>query len=100
MTRCNYYELLRKLASLAKIRLSDEEAESLCRDLERTAEFLRSVSDISKSLNVEPLYYVWDEWGPLRNPGEPRTINIADLPVRTKDGYVKVPWRGGRVEEA
>jgi Asp-tRNAAsn/Glu-tRNAGln amidotransferase C subunit len=97
---CRYRSVVEKLASLAKIKLSGEEAETLCRDLERTAEFLRSVSEISKELDVNPLYYVWDEWGPLRGPGEPEAIDIADLNVHLKEGYVKVPWRGGRLEEA
>ena len=100
MTECRYSSVLEKLASLAKIKLSSEEVETLCRDLERTAEFLRSVSEISKELDVNPLYYVWDEWGPLRVPGEPGAINIADLNVHLKEGYVRAPWRGGRLEEA
>lgn len=97
---CRYRDVLERLASLARIRLSEEEFNIICWDLERTAEFLRSVSEIARELNVEPLYYVWDQWGPLRDQGEPRTIDIEELPVRVKDGYVKVPWRGGRVEEA
>ncbi len=100
MMECRHHELIRRLASLAKIRISDEELESICKDLERTAEFLRTVSDISKNLDVNPLYYVWDNWGPLREPGEQRKVDISDLPVHLKDGYVKVPWRGGRLEKS
>jgi Asp-tRNA(Asn)/Glu-tRNA(Gln) amidotransferase C subunit len=100
MVECRYYSVMEKLASLAKIKLSEEEVESLCRDLERTAEFLRTVSEISRELEVNPLYYVWDQWGPLREPGEPRTIDIAGLHVSLKEGYVRVPWRGGKLEEA
>jgi Asp-tRNA(Asn)/Glu-tRNA(Gln) amidotransferase C subunit len=74
MVECRYYSVMEKLASLAKIKLSE--------------------------LEVNPLYYVWDQWGPLREPGEPRTIDIASLHVSLKEGYVRVPWRGGKLEEA
>jgi len=97
---CRARELVERLASLAKIELSEEELESICVDLEKTAEFLKSVSSIASSLDVEPLYYVWDTWGPLRDVGKPRYIDVSELPVKLKDGYIVVPWRGGRIEEA
>lgn len=97
---CRYADTLRRLASLARIGLSEDEFKSICLDFEKTAEFLRSVSEIARELNVEPLYYVWDLWGPLRDPGEPRTIDVRELPVVVEGGYIKVTWRGGRLEEA
>lgn len=91
-------ELLERLAELAKIALSEEEKESICKDLERIAGYLRAVGEAAKELEAEPLYYVWDLPGPLREPSESPKVSIEELPTKVKEGYVAVPWRGGRVE--
>lgn len=96
---CKQQELLEKLSSLAKIKLSEEEKEAICRDLERTAEFLRTVGEAARGLEVEPLYYPWDEWGPMREYVRERHIDVRELPVSLKEGFIRVPWRAGKLEE-
>jgi len=99
LSECRHLDLIDKLADLAKITLSDEEKLNLCRDIVRIAEYLRAVGEAARDLNVDPLYYVWDKWGFLRDYNRDRFIIISNLPTKVKDGYVIVPWRGGKIEE-
>lgn len=96
---CKQWELLEKLSSLAKIKLSEEEREAICRDLERTAEFLRAVGEAARGLETDPLYYPWDEWGPMREYIRERSVDVKELPASLKEGFIRVPWRAGRLEE-
>lgn len=96
---CSQWEILEKLSSLAKIKLTEEEKEAICRDLEKTAEFLRAVGEAARSLEVEPLYYPWDEWGPVRDYIRGRPVDVRELSASLKEGFIRAPWRAGRLEE-
>lgn len=91
-------DMLRKVAELAKIGLSSEEEIKICSDIERIASYLSAVSQAAKEVGGEPLYYVWDSYGHVREGGSATPLNIADLPAVVRDGLVAVPWRGGAIE--
>ncbi|MCS7107026.1 MAG: aspartyl/glutamyl-tRNA amidotransferase subunit C [Acidilobaceae archaeon] len=96
---CKDKEVMEKLVEIAKISLNEEERKTLCDELSRIAEYLKAVGEAARELGTEPLYYVWDLGGPLRDGGESHRVDVRELPTKVKDGHIAVPWRGGRVEE-
>ncbi|MEN2999190.1 MAG: hypothetical protein ABDH61_01230 [Acidilobaceae archaeon] len=96
---CKDKEVMERLIEIAKISLTEEEKKIMCAELARIADYLRAVGEAARELRTEPLYYVWDIGGPLRDQGESQRVNVRELPTKVKEGYVAVSWRGGRVEE-
>lgn len=92
-----YCEVVYRLASLMRLRLSEEEARAICADLPRITEFLSSPSRIDGLERIEPLYHVHDElWTPISGV-TPRTLVDFHLLVgenRIEQGKLRVPWRG------
>lgn len=97
--RCERLETIRKIAELAKIRLSQEEEAKMCEDIERIASYLSTLSEAAREIGGEPLYYVWDSYAHVREGGEPTPLEVKELPTARKDGFIVVPWRGGSVED-
>ncbi|MEM1873655.1 MAG: aspartyl/glutamyl-tRNA amidotransferase subunit C [Acidilobaceae archaeon] len=94
--------LVKRLAEIAKLELSDEEARKICVDIARIASYLRSVGEAVAGYDVEPLYHVWEEIGYLREPLEEpdRSIDVRRLSADVDErGYVRAPWRGGRIAD-
>ncbi|MEM0340362.1 MAG: aspartyl/glutamyl-tRNA amidotransferase subunit C [Acidilobaceae archaeon] len=91
--------LVRKLAEIAKLELNDNEIKQICRDVEKIASYLKGVSEAA-SLALEPLYHVWEEIGHLREPAEDpeKAVDVRRLSsIVDERGYIKSPWRGGRI---
>ncbi|MCE4610640.1 MAG: aspartyl/glutamyl-tRNA amidotransferase subunit C [Desulfurococcales archaeon] len=87
---------VRRAVELARIAFTSEELERLCKEASRIAEYLASVGEAVKGLDVEPLYHVWEEEGGLRDRIEDRRVPLESfLPPERLDGEgrVKVPWR-------
>ena len=87
---------VRRAAELARIAFTPEEMERLCKEASRIAEYLASVGEAVRGLEVEPLYHVWEEEGGLRDRIEDRRVALESfLPPERLDGEgrVRVPWR-------
>ncbi len=99
MQKCRA-DLLERLLSLARLRVPPEEYDILCRDIDRISSYLRRVGKLVEGLEVAPLYHVWEEEGALKDRGLDRRVNIEDLaPDMVEGRWIRVPWRGSRVEE-
>lgn len=94
MPRCDR-DLILRLAELAKLRIDEEELDTLCEDLSRIIEYLKEVRELVSDSNIEPLYHVWEEGSRTRGGEASTRVDIRELSVEMEDGYVKVPWRGG-----
>lgn len=89
-------ETLDRLLALAKLKISNEEYDRICRDLNTVAGYLRQVGDLELE-GAKPLYHVWEEGLRLRGYDEDRRVDVTELAgVEVEDGYVRVPWRGPR----
>jgi len=89
--------LVERLLSLARLRVSGEELDILCRDIERISSYLRQVGEAVRGIDVPPLYHVWEEEGFLKEEEVDRRIDVRDFAPDVLEGrWVRVPWRGGR----
>ncbi len=89
-------EAVRRAAELARIAFTEDEMARLCREASRIAEYLASVGEAVRGLDVKPLYHVWEEEGGLRDFIADRRVDVASfLPADRIDeeGRVKIPWR-------
>lgn len=84
---------LKKVASLARIRMSDEELESYASQLSKTIGFVEQLSEVNTD-NIEPLANVVDIAPELRediaNDGGFSDKILANAPEETQ-GYFVVP---------
>ncbi len=84
--------LLEKIRVLARVSLPREDCERIIeirgflKEISRAKEHVRSVS---------PLYHVWEAETRMRE-GEKGygKVRVEDLGVETREGYVRLPWRG------
>ena len=88
-------ELLSRLLRLARLDVERDEFLQLCVRVKKARSLISQVKAYN-SVNVRPLYYVWDQ---LLDPPEFIAKDAADVSSltrgRTKEGFVVVPWRGG-----
>lgn len=87
--------LINKLLDLSRLNFTEEELEKLCNDINEIRSLLNKVSSIS-SLDVKPLYNVWD--GILDPPSHVgiEKIDIDNLipNERIIQNKIKIPWKG------
>ncbi|MEB3780181.1 MAG: hypothetical protein GSR85_08120 [Desulfurococcales archaeon] len=96
MSECRV-DLVERLLSLARLRVSREEFMVLCRDVDRISSYLRQVGEAVRGVNLPPLYHVWEEEGTLKEESVERRVDIEDFAPEVLEGrWVRVPWRGGR----
>lgn len=85
-----------RLSSLARVALGPGERERMCLEIRVIAEYLRSVGEALRGVDVEPLYHVWEEESWLRPGGEPERVDLALVVGGERldeEGRLKVPWR-------
>ncbi|MGC8573351.1 MAG: hypothetical protein C0171_03885 [Caldisphaera sp.] len=88
-------DIINELLDLSRINFTEEELEKLCKDIDEIRSLLNQVSSLG-SLNVKPLYNVWDS---ELNP--PYSVNIEKVNIydlipneRVAQNKIKIPWRG------
>lgn len=86
-------ELIRLISSLARIDLDPSDCDSI-------ASIRGFFSELRKARELveerEPLYHVWEKESQLRLGEAYQHVRVEDLGIEVGDGYVKLPWRGGR----
>ncbi len=93
----NWCSVVDRLSSLSRVALSGDERERMCMEVRVIAEYLRSVGEALRGVEVEPLYHVWEEESWLRPGGEPERVDLAWVVGSDRvdeEGRLKVPWRG------
>lgn len=78
-------EEVRRIASLARVRLTEMEAEALRHDLNDVLEYVDTLSSVS--VNDVPVPDRTPESAPERGPGERQPDSMADPPGRYAPGF-------------
>ncbi|MCE4619447.1 MAG: hypothetical protein F7C33_00315 [Desulfurococcales archaeon] len=86
-------KLLSKIRVLARLEVPPEDCERIT-EIRGFLEGVRRAGPLVEGL--DPLYHVWEAESRLRDPREKGYghVNIEDLGVETREGYVRLPWRG------
>ncbi len=82
-----------KIASLSKLRFSDEEEIIIKKEIEQILAYMEKINGVDTA-GVQPMYTPLDISAPLRNDepveGMPSETFMNEVPSK-KDGFVKVP---------
>jgi len=80
---------------LALVKFSDEEREKLKREIPKIFQLFSTLMEIEEIRHYEPLYYVHDMAGPLREDSadSKHSLSISELEAmaRIERGFVKAP---------
>lgn len=93
MTGEDCVRLLSKIRVLARLEVPSDDCERIT-EIRGFLEGVRRAGPLVEGL--DPLYHVWEAESRLRDPHERgyEQVSVEGLGVETRDGYVRLPWRG------